>query len=96
MTGRSVVVMSGSTRTASTNTAFARTAAAHPPAGTTVTTWTDLTELPHFDPDLDCDPLPAPVTAPRDLLSAADAVVVSTRSTPAPFRERSRTPWTGR
>ncbi len=75
---RSVVVMSGSTRAASTNTAFARTAAAHPPAGSTVTAWTALAELPHFDPDLDRDPLPAAVAALRDLLAAADAVVLCT------------------
>ncbi len=49
-----------------------------PPAGTTVTAWTDLTGLPHFDPDLDRDPLPAPVAALRDLLSGADAVVLCT------------------
>lgn len=78
MTERSVVVMSGSTRAASTNTAFARTAAAHPPARVTVTAWTALTDLPHFDPDLDRDPLPAPVAALRDLLAGADAVVVCT------------------
>jgi len=75
---RSVVVLSGSTRGASTNTAFARTAAGHPPAGTTVTAWTALTGLPHFEPDFDRDPPPAPVAALRDLLFGADAVVVCT------------------
>ncbi len=78
MTGRTVVVISGSTRAASTNTAFARTAAAHPPAGTTVTAWIALTGLPHFDPDLDRDPLPAPVAALRELLAGADAVILCT------------------
>jgi len=75
---QSVVVMSGSTRAASTNTAFAHTAAAHAPEGSTVTAWTALTELPHFDPDLDRDPLPAPVAGLRDLLAGADAVVLCT------------------
>ena len=70
--------MSGSTRAASTNTAFARTAAAHAPAGSTVTAWTALIELPHFDPDLDRGPLPAPVAELRDLLAGADAVVFCT------------------
>jgi len=78
VTERSVVVLSGSTRAASTNTAFARTAAAHPPAGATVTAWVALTGLPHFDPDLDRDPLPAPVAALRDLLAGANAVVLCT------------------
>ena len=73
-----MVVMSGSTRAASTNTAFARTAAAHPPAGATVTAWTAQAGLPHFDPDLDRDPLPAPVAALRDLLGGANAVVLCT------------------
>ena len=73
-----MVVLSGSTRAASTNTAFARTAAAHPPAGTTVTAWTALTGLPPFDPDLDRDPLPSPVAALRDLLAGANVVVLCT------------------
>ena len=58
-----MVVISGSTRAASTNTAFARTAAAHPPAGATVTAWIALTGLPHFDPDLDRYPHPSPPCA---------------------------------
>lgn len=73
-----MVVMSGSTRAASTNTAFARTAAAHPPASSTVTAWFAQAGLPHFDPDLDRDPLPAPVAALRDLLGGANAVVLCT------------------
>ncbi len=78
MTVRSVLVISGSTRSSSTNTAFARAAAAHPPPGASVTAWTGLTELPHFDPGLDQDPLPAPVVAFREMVSSADAVVVCT------------------
>jgi chromate reductase len=82
MTARTVVVLSGSTRVASTNTAFARTAQANPPAGATVTAWTALTGLPHFEPDLDRDPLPAAVAALRERVSAADAVVVCTPEYP--------------
>lgn len=78
MTDRSVLVMSGSTRSASTNTAFARAAAAHPPRGASVSAWTGLNELPHFDPGLDQDPLPAPVVTLRDLITSADAVVPCT------------------
>lgn len=78
MAERSVLVLSGSTRAASSNTAFARTAAAHPPAGAAVSAFTDLIGLPHFDPDLDRDPLPAPVAALRVLLAEADVVVVCT------------------
>lgn len=46
MTQRSIVVISGSTRSASTSSAFARTAAAHPTDGATVTAWLGLTGLP--------------------------------------------------
>ena len=44
----------------------------------TVAAWTALTGLPHFEPDLDGDLLPAPVVALRELVAAADAVVVCT------------------
>lgn len=37
-----------------------------------------MVELPHFEPDLDRDPLPAPVAGLRDLLAGADAVVLCT------------------
>ncbi len=43
-----------------------------------MTAWTALAELPHFDPDLDRDPLPAPIAALRALLAGADAVVLCT------------------
>ena len=37
-----------------------------------------LAELPHFNPDLDVEPLPSTVAAWRATLGAADAVVIAT------------------
>jgi chromate reductase, NAD(P)H dehydrogenase (quinone) len=76
-TGR-VLVVSGSTRNGSTNTAFCRTAAAHPPDGIVVECFAAIASLPHFDPDDDHDPLPAPVVAVRSAIAAADAVLFCT------------------
>ena len=72
----SVLLVSGSTRAGSTNTAVLRTAAALDPAGTA---WAPgLAELPAFDPDLDRDPLPTAVAALRSGLAAASGVLLCT------------------
>jgi NAD(P)H-dependent FMN reductase len=76
-TGR-LLVVSGSTRKGSTNTAFCRTAAAHAPEGTVVDCFAAIASLPHFDPDDDHDPLPAPVVAVRSAIAAANAVLFCT------------------
>ena len=71
-------MVSGSTRSGSTNTAFCRTAAARPPDGIVVDCFTAIASLPHFDPDDDHDPLPAPVVAVRSAIAAADVVLFCT------------------
>src|SRR5262249_28955669 len=75
---RRVLVISGSTRHHSTNTALCLTAAAHAPDGIAVECFTDIAALPHFDPDDDRDPLPAPVAAVRSAVTDADAVLFCT------------------
>lgn len=72
----SVLLISGSTRGGSTNTAVLRTAVALDPDGTA---WAPaLAELPAFDPDLDHDPLPPAVAALRAGLAAASGLLVCT------------------
>lgn len=78
MSGVRILLLSGSTRTASTNTALLRAAAEVAPQGVSTTLWTDLTALPHFDPDDDVAPLPAPVARMRAAIAEADAVLVCT------------------
>ena len=72
-----VVLVSGSTRAGSTNTAALRTAAELPVPGVTATLWARLVEVPAFVPDDGAEPPPV-VAELRHLLGAADAVVFCT------------------
>ncbi|GAB2469787.1 NADPH-dependent FMN reductase [Jatrophihabitans fulvus] len=74
---RRVLLVSGSTRALSTNTAFVRTAALCAPPS--VETFRHgLTALPHFNPDDDREPLPPSVAALRAGIAAADGVLICT------------------
>jgi chromate reductase len=75
-----VLLISGSLRAGSTNSALLRTAHAVAPDGVVTTLYGALGDLPHFDPDDDVDGEPLPA-APADLraqLDAADAVLFCT------------------
>jgi chromate reductase, NAD(P)H dehydrogenase (quinone) len=73
-----VLLVSGSTRTGSTNTALLRTLEAAPPPGVEAVRYRGMTSLPHFNPDHDADPLPAAVVDLRAAIAAADAVLLCT------------------
>jgi chromate reductase len=73
-----ILLISGSTRAGSTNTALLRTAVAAAPEGTEADLYDDIAALPHFNPDDDADPLPAPVAALRAQIAEADAVLLCT------------------
>jgi NAD(P)H-dependent FMN reductase len=73
-----ILLVSGSTRGGSTNTALLRTAAAGPPDGVEAELYTGMTNLAHFNPDDDRDPPPAAVADLRARIGAADAVLVCT------------------
>jgi chromate reductase, NAD(P)H dehydrogenase (quinone) len=75
---RRVLMISGSTRAGSMNSALCRTAVAAAPAGVEVQNYPDLAALPQFNPDDDHDPLPAPIAALRSALARADAVLFCT------------------
>jgi NAD(P)H-dependent FMN reductase len=47
-------------------------------AGAQAVIYQRLGELPHFNPDIDCDPLPEPVADLRETLQRTDAVLLST------------------
>lgn len=72
-----VLLVSGSTRAGSTNTAMLRTVRTLLP-GTATELFPDLAVLPAFDPDLDRDPLPDPVRRLRGLIDQADAILFCT------------------
>ena len=73
-----ILLISGSTRDGSTNTAALRTAAAVAPAGVQGELFQGLAELPAFNPDHDREPLPALVAELRRRIAVADAVLFCT------------------
>ena len=73
-----ILLVSGSTRDGSTNTALLRAAVAASPPGVEASLYEGMTALPHFNPDDDVDPLPAPVADLRRRIAAADAVLFCT------------------
>jgi NAD(P)H-dependent FMN reductase len=73
-----ILLISGSLRDGSTNSAALRTAAAVAPDGVDTELYAGLATLPHFNPDEDHDPLPGPVVALRAAIAASDAVLICT------------------
>jgi NAD(P)H-dependent FMN reductase len=73
-----ILLISGSTRGASTNSALLRTAEAAAPAGVRTVRYDGLARLPQFNPDDDVEPLPPEVAALRAAIAGADAVLFCT------------------
>ena len=71
-----ILAISGSLRAGSSNTALLHAMAALAPAGVAVTVYGGLADLPHFNPDLDPDTIPAVIDF-RSRLAAADGVLIS-------------------
>ncbi len=80
MTGqaRRLLLISGSTRAGSGNTAALRTLQAIAPATVAAGLYPGLASLPAFNPDDDHEPLPPAVADLRQQIGAADAVVFCT------------------
>lgn len=72
-----ILLISGSLRSSSTNTAVVRTAQASAPQGVEAALYEGLAGLPHFNPDNDTEPLPSAVADLRASIHAADALVFS-------------------
>jgi chromate reductase, NAD(P)H dehydrogenase (quinone) len=73
-----LLLVSGSTRATSTNTAALRTAHAVFAENITTALYDRLADLPAFNPDDDRDPLPPVVADLREQIAAADGVVFCT------------------
>jgi NAD(P)H-dependent FMN reductase len=75
-----ILLVSGSLRAGSTNTALLRTAHAVAPEAVITTLYDGLNGLPHFNPDDDVEgePLPAAAADLRTQLDTADAILFST------------------
>ena len=72
-----LLAVSGSLRRSSTNTALLGAASLLAPEGMTIERYDGLAGLPHFNPDLDIDPLPASVADLRARVGAADGLLFS-------------------
>lgn len=77
MTAR-VLLVSGSTRSGSTNTAVLRTAQVVAPDGVTTVLYEGLADLPAFNPDDEQAALPGAAGNLRQRIAAADAVLFCT------------------
>ncbi len=73
-----ILLVSGSTRSGSTNTAVLRTAPSVAPDGVTTDLYTGLADLPAFNPDDDREPLHPAVADLRRQIAGADAVLFCT------------------
>ena len=73
-----LLLLCGSLRAGSTNEAVLRTAQDVAADEDDTTFFTGLSALPHFNPDDDHDPLPAPVIELRAAIRDADALIIST------------------
>ncbi len=78
MAVRRVLLISGSLRNGSTNTALLETARLCAPADVETVLYEGLDGLPHFNPDDDVEPLHPAVAELRATIGAADAVLFST------------------
>ncbi|MDA8062439.1 MAG: NAD(P)H-dependent oxidoreductase [Actinomycetota bacterium] len=78
MDTRKVLLVSGSLRAGSTNSALLRTAARVAPAGVEAVLLDGVGGLPHFDPDQDREPLHPAVDALRGAIRGCDAILFST------------------
>lgn len=72
-----LLLISGSLRSSSTNTAVLRTAQASAPQNIDAAVYVGMAGLPHYNPDDDTEPLPSAVADLRASIHAADALVFS-------------------
>jgi chromate reductase, NAD(P)H dehydrogenase (quinone) len=72
-----VLAISGSLRSASSNSALVNAAARLAPVGVEVTIYRELAGIPPFNPDLDTETPPAAIVGLRAAVDACDAILIS-------------------
>lgn len=72
-----VLTLCGSLRAASSNRSLLRAAERIASEGVTFEHYEGIGDLPHFNPDLEAQPLPAPVAELRGRIERADAILIS-------------------
>jgi chromate reductase, NAD(P)H dehydrogenase (quinone) len=73
-----ILGLSGSLRSGSHNTALLRAAALSLPSGVELEVYDGLRDLPHYDADLDVEPVPAEAARLREAIAEADGILIST------------------
>ncbi|HQV52845.1 MAG: NAD(P)H-dependent oxidoreductase [Flavobacteriales bacterium] len=73
-----ILVINGSTREASTNGLFIKAIIKLAADLAHFTVFPSIADLPQFNPDLDVDPAPIPVSHFRTLLATADGILICT------------------
>jgi chromate reductase len=72
-----ILAISGSLRSASSNTTLLRAMASLAPEPVEIALYDGLGDLPHFNPDLDIEPALPPIEDFRTLLRDADGILIS-------------------
>ncbi len=72
-----ILAISGSLRIESSNTAVLLAAKSLVPESIKLEVYTGLGELPHFNPDLDVDPIPESVKYLRSQIQLSDGILIS-------------------
>lgn len=72
-----ILAISGSLRAKSSNTAVLQAASILAPSNIKIELYSGLANLPHFNPDLDCEPMPNEVVSLRRQLKFSDGVIIS-------------------
>lgn len=73
-----IFTISGSLRQSSSNTQILHTIKSVAPAGTEIILYDNMGGLPHFNPDLDNENVPAEVKELRGMINRSSAIVIST------------------
>jgi chromate reductase len=73
-----ILAISGSLRRGSHNASLLRAAGELLPPGDELVAWERLKDVPAYDQDEDVEPAPAAVAALREVVAAADAVLIAT------------------
>ena len=72
-----ILAISGSLRSNSANTCVLQAAKILAPDNVDILLYSELAQLPHFNPDLDCNPLPVTVISLRKQIQNSDGIIIS-------------------
>jgi NAD(P)H-dependent FMN reductase len=72
-----ILAISGSLRSKSANKAVLQAASILAAPSVQIKLYSELAKLPHFNPDLDCEPLPDTVISLRQQIQSSDGMIVS-------------------